>query len=79
MGPLLTTAENGTQALTELRRASRAGQPYGLVVLDCQMPGIDSFELTEHIQNDSGLAAMTILMLTSEDHGDDIPDAGGLA
>jgi PAS domain S-box-containing protein len=71
-GALLTTAENGTQALTELRRASRAGQPYGLVLLDSRMPGMDGFELAEHIQNDSGLSAMAIVMLTSENQGDDM-------
>ena len=66
-GALLTTAENGAQALTELVRASQAGEPYGLVLLDCRMPGMDGFHLAEHIQNHSSLAAMTILMLTSED------------
>jgi PAS domain S-box-containing protein len=71
-GALLTTAENGTQALSELVRASQAGEPYDLVLLDCRMPGMDGFELAKHIQNHSGLAAMTILMLTSEDRGGDI-------
>lgn len=71
-GALLTTAENGTQALTELVRANRAGEPYGLVLLDCRMPGMDGFEVAEHIHNHSGLSAMTILMLTSEDRGGDV-------
>jgi PAS domain S-box-containing protein len=69
---LITTAENGTQALTELARASRAGEPYSLVLLDGRMPGMDGFELAQHIQNHSDLAAMTILMLTSEDRSGDI-------
>ncbi len=68
---LITTAENGTEALTELVRASQAGEPYGLVLLDCRMPGMDGFQLAEHIQNQSSLAAMTILMLTSEDRTGD--------
>jgi PAS domain S-box-containing protein len=71
-GALITTAENGAKALTELVRASQAGEPYGLVLLDCRMPGMDGFQLAEHIQNHSGLAAMTILMLTSEDRGGDM-------
>jgi CheY-like chemotaxis protein len=69
---LLTTTENGTQALTELVRASQAGEPYDLVLLDCRMPGMDGFQLAEHIRNHPGLAAMTILMLTSEDRTGDI-------
>jgi two-component system sensor histidine kinase/response regulator len=71
-GALLTTAESGTQALTELVHASQTGEPYGLVLLDCRMPGMDGFQLAEHIQNHSSLAAMTILMLTSEDRAGDM-------
>jgi PAS domain S-box-containing protein len=71
-GALLTTAENGAEALTELVRASETGEPYGLVLLDCRMPGMDGFQLAEHVQNHRGLAAMTILMLTSEDRGGDM-------
>ncbi len=71
-GAFLTTAENGAQALTELVRASQAGESYGLVLLDCRMPGMDGFELAEHIQSHPSLAAMTVLMLTSEDRAGDI-------
>ena len=69
---LITTAENGEQALKELVRASNEGTPYGLVLLDGRMPGMDGFQLAEHVQSHPGLAAMTILMLTSEDRGGDI-------
>ncbi len=68
----ITTAENGQQALNELVRASNEGMPYGLVLLDCRMPGMDGFQLAEHIQSHPELAAMTVLMLTSEDRGGDI-------
>jgi CheY-like chemotaxis protein len=71
-GALITTAENGTQALTELVRASQAGEPYSLLLLDGRMPLMDGFELAQHIQGHSDLAAMTILMLTSEDRSGDI-------
>jgi PAS domain S-box-containing protein len=71
-GALLTTAEDGAQALTELVRASQAGEPYGLVLLDCRMPGMDGFQLAEHIQSHPDLAAMTVLMLTSEDRMGDL-------
>jgi PAS domain S-box-containing protein len=71
-GALLTTAENGAQALTELVRASQAGEPYGLVLLDCRMPGMDGFQLAEHIQSHPNLTAMTVLMLTSEDRAGDL-------
>jgi two-component system sensor histidine kinase/response regulator len=71
-GAFLTTAETGAQALTELVRASQAGESYGLVLLDCRMPGMDGFQLAEHIQSHPSLAAMTVLMLTSEDRAGDM-------
>jgi PAS domain S-box-containing protein len=71
-GALLTTAENGPQALSELLRARETGEPYDLVLLDCRMPGMDGFQLAEQIQNYPGLAAMTVLMLTSEDRSGDM-------
>src|SRR3954469_14594495 len=71
-GAFLTTAENGAQALTELVRASQAGESYGLVLLDCRMPGMDGFQLAEHIQSHPSLASMTVLMLTSEDRAGDM-------
>ncbi len=77
-GAFLTTAENGAQALTELVRASQAGESYGLVLLDCRMPGMDGFQLAEHIQSHPGLAATTVLMLTSEDRAGDMARARSL-
>ncbi len=74
-GAFLTTAENGAQALTELVRAGQAGESYGLVLLDGRMPGMDGFQLAEHIQSHPGLAATTVLMLTSEDRAGDMARA----
>ena len=70
-GALLTTAEDGEQALMELNRASDAGEPYGLVLLDCRMPGLDGFQVAEHIQRHPGLAGITVLMLTSDNRTGD--------
>ncbi len=69
---LLTTAESGDEALTELVRASQAGEPYALVLLDCRMPGMDGFQLAEHIHIHPSLAAMTVLMLTSDNRAGDM-------
>ena len=70
-GVLLTIAENGERGLAELVRASEAGEPYGLVLLDCRMPGMDGFQLAEHIQSHPSLADMTVLMLTSDNRAGD--------
>src|SRR6185437_10871087 len=65
-GGVLTTAESGEEAVAELVRASEEGEPYGLVLLDCRMPGMDGFQVAEHIQSHPSLAEMTVLILTSE-------------
>jgi PAS domain S-box-containing protein len=77
-GAVLTTAESGEQAVTELARANEAGEPYGLVLLDCRMPGMDGFQVAEQIQSHPGLAAMTVLMLTSDNRAGDTARCRGL-
>jgi PAS domain S-box-containing protein len=70
-GALLTTAEDGEQAVRELECASEAGEPYGLVLLDGRMPGMDGFEVAEHIQRHPSLADTIVLMLTSDNRTGD--------
>ena len=65
-GARTTEAEDGYLALAELDRARSDGEPYQLVLLDQRMPGMDGYQVAEHIQNDLHIADMTIIMLTSE-------------
>jgi PAS domain S-box-containing protein len=55
-------ADTGMEAL---RRASRAGAPYDLAILDAQMPDQDGFELATAIRADHALKATRLLILTS--------------
>ena len=64
-GASTTEAEDGYHALAELDRARSEGEPYQLVLLDQRMPGMDGYQVAEHIQNDLHIADMTIIMLTS--------------
>ena len=57
---------SGAEALAELQRAAEAGQPYGLAILDVQMPGMDGFTLAERIRKHPEYVAATVMMLTSE-------------
>jgi CheY-like chemotaxis protein len=58
-------AESSREALQALETAKRTGHPFPLILLDSQMSEVDGFGLAEQIQKDPGLAAATILMLTS--------------
>jgi len=55
-------ADTGMEAL---RRASRAGAPYDLAILDAQMPDQDGFTLATAIRADRALAKTRLLILTS--------------
>jgi CheY-like chemotaxis protein len=60
-----TLTENGTMGLIELETSGKRSEPYRLVLLDAQMPGMDGFEVAAKIQGRSDVAGATILMLTS--------------
>jgi two-component system sensor histidine kinase/response regulator len=57
---------SGAEALAELERAAASGKPYGLALLDVQMPGSSGFELAERIRAHPSLVGATVMMLTSE-------------
>ncbi len=59
-------------ALAALLRAVDAGEPFGLVLLDCMMPGIDGFTLAERIKGYPGLKEATTVMLTSAHRPGDV-------
>jgi len=60
-----TLAEGGSEALTILAGAATRGTPFGLVLLDAQMPGMDGFSVAERIQQDSRLNQSPIILMTS--------------
>jgi CheY-like chemotaxis protein len=66
-----TPVGNAADALVELQLAKQTDRPFGLVLIDSMMPGVDGFMLVEQIRRDEALIEHTIMMLTSADrHGD---------
>ena len=60
------TAESGEKALAALQLASRSGAPYGLVLMDWRMPGMDGLEVARRIREEEHLAATpAVLMVTA--------------
>jgi signal transduction histidine kinase/DNA-binding response OmpR family regulator len=53
------------QALDTLERAKAAGTPFAVVLLDAQMPGVDSFALAKKILKDPRFNGPAVIMLTS--------------
>jgi len=60
-----TAVANGVAALRALERAHQAGTPFALLLLDAQMPEMDSFTLAAQILRQPELAGVTIMMMTA--------------
>jgi signal transduction histidine kinase/DNA-binding response OmpR family regulator len=58
-------ADSGKAALAAMAVAQEDGEPFRLVVLDGQMPGMDGFTTAETIRQHLEYAATKIIMLTS--------------
>ena len=67
-----TLVASGREALTSMVNAHKANCPYDLVLLDCQMPGLDGFGVAEEIQRHPELRNASIMMLTSAEQGNDV-------
>ena len=64
-GMVPTLVEGGSDALDALTRASEAGHPFALVLLDAMMPEMDGWMLAERIQGHPDLARTVLMMLSS--------------
>jgi CheY-like chemotaxis protein len=62
---------DGAQALAELQRATEAGEPYALILLDAEMPGTDGFEVATRINQHPGHSGATLMMLNADDQRND--------
>jgi signal transduction histidine kinase/DNA-binding response OmpR family regulator len=61
------TCDSGESGFAELSRAASEGNPYRLLLLDEQMPGMDGMEVLERIRGNPALESVVIMMLTSSD------------
>jgi signal transduction histidine kinase/AmiR/NasT family two-component response regulator/HPt (histidine-containing phosphotransfer) domain-containing protein len=62
---------SGEEALTVLREAQVAGDPYRIAVLDYQMPDMDGEMVARAIKADPALRDTVLVMLTSQGRQDD--------
>jgi CheY-like chemotaxis protein len=69
---LPSAVESGPAALGALHAASQAAAPYELILLDVMMPGMDGFEVLEHVRREPEIDRPVVLMLSSADAQGDI-------
>ncbi|MCS7010953.1 MAG: response regulator [Anaerolineales bacterium] len=65
LGCRVGAATGGPEALEMLHAAHRQGDPYRLVIMDMQMPGMDGEQTARAIKSDPVLQDTSILILTS--------------
>jgi PAS domain S-box-containing protein len=70
-GAEVQEARDGHDAIIQIERAHQDHNPYGLVLLDCRMPGMDGFGVAEHIRSHSSAIGAVLLMLTSDGRAGD--------
>jgi CheY-like chemotaxis protein len=64
-------AVNGGQtALEVLRSRAAAGDPFRLILLDAQMPGMDGFETAHQVQQEPGIKAPIVMLRSVGNPGD---------
>lgn len=68
----VTAVPDGVQALAALRAATESSRPYGLLIIDCRMPGMDGFQVVDAIRRSGQVEGLTIIMMTSDHWADDI-------
>jgi len=61
------TAESGPAGLAKMQAAAALKQPFRLLLLDEQMPGMGGMEVIERIRDNSLLGGAAIIVLTSSD------------
>ncbi len=69
-GMRVSVVDSGEAALAELERTGGDGPEFVLALLDVMMPRMDGFELAGKIRQQSRLAGLRILMLTSAGRSD---------
>jgi CheY-like chemotaxis protein/HPt (histidine-containing phosphotransfer) domain-containing protein len=63
---------SGPEALATIEKALKDGQPFPLMILDMNMPGMDGFEVAERVNKNPALSGATIMMLSSSSRPGDI-------
>jgi PAS domain S-box-containing protein len=71
-GWIANSVQGGEEAILQVRAARESANPYRLILIDQDMPGMNGFELFEHLRRLSGVVPPTIMMLTSGGQGGDI-------
>ena len=71
-GISVQTVPDAQSALLTLQDAARQGTPFGIALLDMQMPGVDGVQLAQAIKADSTIQDTVLVMLSSSEARGDL-------
>ena len=66
-GMTVSLAGSGAECLRLLAGAAERGEPFDLLLLDCQMPEMDGFDVAVQIREHAEMDNLMIMMVTSDD------------
>ena len=66
-----TSVDGGKLVVPKMQEARQSGSPYGLLLLDANMPEMDGFAVAKQIRETPELSGAIIMMLTSNSHQGD--------
>lgn len=70
--------QSGQEAIVALEEAQQLGRPYGLVLMDWMMPGLDGLASIQRIRSDPNLTATpAFVMVTAHSRDEFMEQAGG--
>jgi PAS domain S-box-containing protein len=75
LGMTSVLADGGEEALRLMHAAAAAGTPFGVVIIDVQMPEMDGFALVRRIKRTPELAVAAAVMMSSVGPKADFPEA----
>ena len=64
-GALVTEATSGAEGLRALEVSNRAGDAFGLLIVDSQMPAMDGFEMIRQMRAGPNKNAPTVMLVTA--------------
>ena len=70
-GYAVTSAASADEGLVLMHSAKRGGKPFDVVIVDEQMPDFDGVTFAERVKQQSEIASVLLILLTSMDHQGD--------
>ncbi len=77
-GAIVTEADSVRSGLHSFEAATKQGKPFGLLLVDSDMPDLDGFEMLNRLEQSNGARTPIIVMMNSTGLAGKLPPSNGL-